>query len=149
MEVSDSPDDHASLIARGTATLPPDFEAFCALHHQSYLGYATVHLGATRGREAVRDAFEELARSWPWVLSLSDPTAHAWQVFTERTRVHSTPPDTRTPCPVTRLLGVLPHVQHDAVVLHYLLDQPLSETAMVMGADPGRIPSLLREALRN
>ena len=148
MEVSDSPEENTSLPAHGTATLPPDFEAFCALHHPCYLGYATVHLGDVRGREAVQEALGELASSWPRVLSLPDPTAHAWQMFTERTRVHSTRPDTRTPCPVTRLLGPLPHVQHDAVVLHYLLDQPLTDTAMVMGEDPGRIPSLLREALR-
>lgn len=148
MEVSDSPDENASLLAHGVATLPPDFEAFYALHYQSYLGYATVHLGDARGREAVQEAFGMLASSWSQVLSLPDPTAHAWQAFTERTRVHSTRPDARTPCPVTRLLGPLSNVQHDAVVLHYLLDQPLTETALVMGEDPGRMPSLLREALR-
>ena len=134
--------------ARPAPSPPVDFEAFRDVHHPAYLGYATVHLGNGRAAEAVAQVFDQLAAEWPQVLSEPDPRARAWRVLTARTTVHAPWPDARRPCPVTRLLGPLPDLEHDAVVLHYLLDYSPEETALTMGADPGRVAYLLRDVLR-
>lgn len=147
MEVADRPQD--PMPAPPDLILPPDFQAFCELHRRDYLGYAGVHLGGEGGLAAVRGVLGELAIHWPYVLSRPNPTAHAWRTLTARTRVHRAVPGRAvTPCPVARFLGPLPPAQHDAVVLHCVLDRPPEAAALSMGEDPGRIRSLVREALR-
>lgn len=134
--------------ARPVLTPPVDFEAFRGVHRPAYLGYATVHLGNGRAAEAVAEVFDQLAAEWPHVLSQPDPRAYAWRTLTARTTVHAPWPDAQHPCPVTRLLGPLPDIEHDAVVLHYLLDHPPRETALTMGVAPERVEYLLRDVLR-
>ncbi|MEU4970023.1 hypothetical protein [Streptomyces smyrnaeus] len=85
-------------------TLPPAFEAFCLLHHDTYQRYAHLH-GAP---EAVPRAFGDLATQWQTLLTRRDLTAHAWQTFA-RYIPRPVPPIAACPGP------------YDALVLHHQL----------------------------
>ncbi|MDT0307970.1 sigma-70 region 4 domain-containing protein [Streptomyces sp. DSM 44917] len=115
--------------------LPPDREAFRALHLAHYLGYARLHLPGAAAEEAVAAVFEHLFARWHSVLSTPNPAAHAWALLTARTRARPLPLPTLSPA------------QYDVFVLHHLLGCPVPEVATALGERPGTVRSLLSAAV--
>lgn len=65
--------------------LPVEFAAFHEHHRPVYIRYAERRLcSRADAEEAVDDAFEQLARSWPEILAGENPAAYAWQVVSNR-----------------------------------------------------------------
>ncbi|MFB8241021.1 sigma factor-like helix-turn-helix DNA-binding protein [Kitasatospora purpeofusca] len=108
------------------------------LHH--YLSYATLALPAAAARQALHDAFDDLARRWPDVLATPSPTACAWQSV--RHHVARACPD---------LLGPVAHLtapEQDVLLLHLVLGLPTAEVAEITGADPAAVHVRLRSLVR-
>ncbi|WP_053170699.1 hypothetical protein [Streptomyces sp. SBT349] len=123
-------------IGQSARQLPPDCEAFLALHRPRYLSYARLHLPDTAADEAVGAVFEQLFTRWRHVLSHPDPAAYAWSLFATRVRARRPP----------RPWQALSHAEYDAFALHHLLGYPLPDVAAAMGAEPEAVHSLLRSA---
>ncbi|MFD5085952.1 hypothetical protein ACFWOG_25320 [Kitasatospora sp. NPDC058406] len=109
------------------------------LHH--YLRYAALLLPSAIAWQAVHDAFEDLARRWPDVLSTPSPTACAWQAVRHHVGAATDP----------SFLGPLAHLtapEQDVLMLHVVLDLPPAEVAVLTGRDPAAVHVLLRAITR-
>ncbi|WP_059011120.1 hypothetical protein [Streptomyces specialis] len=113
--------------------LPPDCEAFVALHRGHYLGYARLHLPAPAAEEAVGAVFADLFGGWRDFLSSPNPASHAWALLTSRVREGAGRPCT-----------VLSPAQYDAYALHHLLGYEPAAVATAMGEEEDTVRCLLR-----
>ncbi|WP_326595764.1 hypothetical protein [Streptomyces sp. NBC_01803] len=121
---------HEGLTAR---RLPPDREAFVALHHGHYLSYARLHLPAPAAEAVVGAVFDHLFRCWRRFLSSPNPASHAWCLLTDRIR-----DEADRPCPA------LSPAQYDAYALHHLLGYQPADVATAMGEEEDTVRFLLR-----
>ncbi|UCM91101.1 hypothetical protein [Streptomyces marincola] len=113
--------------------LPPDCEAFLALHRVRYLRYARLHLPGPVADDTVAAVFDHLFMRWRRVLSGANPASYAWHLLTHRTRDR-----------VTRRCAALSPAQYDAYALHHVLGYGPSDVATAMGEAPATVDSLLR-----
>ncbi|MDQ0780129.1 hypothetical protein QF026_008595 [Streptomyces aurantiacus] len=118
-------------------TLPPAFEAFCALNRDSYLDYARAHLPHQPARRLVRSVLGELAVRWTDIVSNPNPSARAWTLL--RTHVHDI-------ALTTGVLEACSAYQYDALVLHCLLGYSSTSAATAMGTDPSKVRYLVLSA---
>ncbi|MDH6709918.1 DNA-directed RNA polymerase specialized sigma24 family protein [Kitasatospora sp. MAA19] len=100
------------------------------LHYDRYLQYATLLLPAADACNAIREAFDELADSWPRVLAAPSPAACAWQTVRHRVRTLAGP---------LKPVAHLSDPQQDVLVLHLVLDLPETEVAELTGTDPAAV----------
>jgi hypothetical protein len=98
--------------------LPPAFEAFCLLHHDTYRRYA--HFHGCPG--AVARAFGDLATQWQSLLTRRDLTARAWRTFTRHIPEHPAVPAAHAG-------------RYDALVLHHRLGCTPAHVSETMGVD--------------
>jgi rhodanese-related sulfurtransferase len=117
--------------------LPPAFEAFCALHRDTYLDYARAHLPPQQAHHLVCSVLGELAVGWRDIVSNPNPAARAWKLL--RTRVQST-------APAPAMLGACPAQQYDALILHCRIGYSSTAAAAVMGLDPSKVRYLVLSA---
>ncbi|TDC70141.1 hypothetical protein [Streptomyces hainanensis] len=108
--------------------LPPDYEAFLALHRERYLAYARHHRPHPDADRDVAAVLEQLLRGWRGVLSHPNPASLAWRLLTAR---------------IHRQAGEQPPAQYDAHVLHRVLGYPVTAVAAAMGQTPATVRYLL------
>ncbi|MDC2960402.1 hypothetical protein PO587_38860 [Streptomyces gilvifuscus] len=118
-------------------TLPPAFEAFCALNRDSYLDYARAHLPHSPARRLVCSLLGELAVGWLNIVSNPNPPARAWMLLRTRVQSAASHPTVLETCPAQ---------QYDALVLHCRLGYSSAQAATVMGVDPSKIRYLVLSA---
>ncbi|MFJ8434861.1 sigma factor-like helix-turn-helix DNA-binding protein [Kitasatospora sp. NPDC094019] len=109
------------------------------LHH--YLRYASLVLPAALARQAVHEAFDNLARRWHDVLATPSPTACAWQSVRHRIRALAGPDPL---APVAHLTAS----EQDVLLLHLVLGLPPAEVAQLTGTDPAAVHVRLRSLTR-
>ncbi|MFE7892717.1 hypothetical protein [Streptomyces sp. NPDC057412] len=120
-----------------TPTLPPAFEAFCALNRTGYLDYARAHLPPHQAHHLVCHVLGELAVHWSDIVSHPNPAARAWSVLRTRIQAAAPAPDTLDTCPAQ---------QYDALVLQCRLGYSSTAAASMTGLDPSKIRYLLLSA---
>ena len=130
---SNLPREPVSLVP----ALPPAFEAFCALHRDSYLDYAGAHLPPSQARRLVCSLLGELAVGWLDIVSNPNPPARAWTLLHARVQSAASPPAVLESCPAQ---------QYDALVLHCRLGYSSARAAAEMGVDPSKIRYLVLSA---
>ncbi|KUL51410.1 hypothetical protein ADL22_06330 [Streptomyces sp. NRRL F-4489] len=127
-------------VRRPAVTLPPAFEAFCALYCERYFGYALAHLPEPAASRVLGEAMGEIAIRWADLVRRPNPAAGAWALVSARIRERGGGPDSGNPA-ARRRPGVLrqPALEYDAFVLHDLAGHSVEETAEVMGEEASRV----------
>lgn len=145
-----------------------DFERFCLAQNTALLRMLTLYCG---DREVARDLTQEtLARAWVhwrrlrrmdrgdlWLrrVALNLAKSHFRHTKVERTAMTRMPwaeertddPDAAERLAVREALAHLTHRQREAVVLRYMDDLSVEQTAAVMGCSVGTIKKLTARAL--
>ncbi|MCK7625240.1 sigma-70 region 4 domain-containing protein [Streptomyces sp. RS10V-4] len=127
---------------RPAITLPPAFEAFCALYCERYFGYALAHLPEPDASRVLGEAMGEVAVHWADLVRRPNPAACAWALVSARIRQRGGGPRPGAGDLAARRRPEAlrqPALEYDAFVLHDVLGHSVAETAEVMGEEASRV----------
>lgn len=142
-----------------------DFAEFYAASFHRLTAQLFLYTGQLAdAQDVVQEAMIRALARWPTISGYDDPLSWvrkvAWNLATSRWRRWrrsidvmsrlSTPDTVPGPDPnriaIAAALAHLPPVQRQAVILHYLVDLPVSEIAEITGAAEGTVKSWLHRA---
>jgi RNA polymerase sigma factor (sigma-70 family) len=145
-----------------------DLEQFCRDQHPRLVAMLSLYCGEPAiAEDLAQETLERVCASWPKVRGMDDPAAWTWRVA--RNLAHSTfrrraaarralervesrtrqpePPDVVTAMQLRAALGRLPARQREALVLRYLDDRSLVDTASAMRCAEGTVKALSSQGL--
>ena len=145
-----------------------DLEQFCREQYPRLVAMLSLYChDAAIAEDLAQETLERACASWPKVRGLDDPSAWTWRVARNlahsafrrraaarralaRVEARARPadaPDLTTAVQLRAALGALPRRQREALILRYLDDRSVVETARAMGCAEGTVKALSAQGI--
>ncbi|MFD5620547.1 RNA polymerase sigma factor [Streptomyces yangpuensis] len=149
---------------QGNPSLPIEFQAFYFQRWKFFNDFAALHLGSlSAAEEAAHEAFLSILTKWKELLGEDNLEGRAFQILSQciakriqaNEGLEQKQPSIRTLLEresdtgkLYRAILELPSRQYEIIVLHYILNYPISQVARCMGLHSGTVRSQINIARR-